>query len=83
MIEEIAAAHEAPPATHPVTGATPLATAAANASHPAYPQPPQLPPESNSRIAATFGSTSTANIFLKSPRSIPNRNPITRATIIV
>lgn len=55
--------HGISPTGQPFTGASPFAIAFAIASHPAYPQPPQLFPGSCSLTCCSFSSISTANFF--------------------
>ena len=54
---------------------SPLAMADAKASHPAYPQPPQLLPGNASLMATSYSSTSTDNNLPAIPSAIPIINP--------
>ena len=54
MIAPIFAATGAPPTGHALAGASPAAIALASASHPAYPQPPQLFPGSSALTSISF-----------------------------
>ena len=76
MILAIFAATASPPTGQPFTGASPFAIAFAIASHPAYPQPPQLFPGSCSLTCCSFSSISTANFFPANPRKSPRSSPV-------
>ena len=70
----------APPTGQPLTGASPLAIAAARPPQPGNPQPPQFAPGNTSNTSASFGSTSTANFFEAKSRIIPKIKPSTPST---
>ena len=80
MTFPIFSATAAPPTGHAFTGASPAAIAFAKASHPAYPQPPQLFPGRNSLTSISFSSTGTANAFAANPKRSPIRRPIKPTT---